>query len=870
MQILAFTFLFFNIIPLSTSCVPDEIGALRDLKLGLEDPSQRLASWTGDDCCSWAGVGCDNRTGHVIRLDLHTRTSNYSMKLNGAFSSSTIFLEHLQYLDVSGNDFKGSSVPSFIDSFKELSYLDLSNAGFYGTVPPQIGNISGLRHIDISGNYFSDDDNGNAGLFQALSRLSSLEFLNLVYCGLSIIPQSLSSDNVFRSLSFFDLSINRFNSSIPNWVFNITSLQHLDLSGNFFQGPIPSSVGTLNSLNFLGISGIYNIVSIPSELGNLCNLKILDLSYSPLRTEFIKLERIFSGCIRNSLEYLDFPRSELSGILPEWIGEIKNLKSLQLFGNSIYGSVPDSIGRLSHLETLHIGSNLLNGTITKSLGQLSNLMSLDLSENSLHGVLSEVHFGNLTRLDFLDLSSNSLIIEIDSDWIPPFQLEYLSLGHCKIGPSFPLWLSNQNNLTYLDLSQIDISDTMPDWFWSLTSKLNYLDLSNNQIIGKLPDSLVLGDGDYVQVFLNSNKFYGGVPRVPPNVARLSLSNNSLSGQIPDSISDEKSILEFTSFSNNKLIGTIPSSICKLRKLHYLDVSSNHLSGELPNCWNRSSEYLQGLDFSNNNFTGKFPHSICLLPSLITLHLSNNELTGELHSSLKSCINLVTLDLSFNRFNGEIPTWLAESLNNLKILGLRSNLLGGNIPPQLSKLAYLQILDLARNNLSGSIPRSFGNFSTMKNAESSLAPVLTSFINFNDHMQLSINGMDLQYEGSLSLLKTIDLSDNNLSGKIPAELADLVGLQSLNLSKNHLTGRIIEDIGNLRQLRSLDLSRNELSGEIPPSLGELTFLSQLNLSYNELSGRIPSGKQLRALPYPSIYVGNRNLCGFPLPECGSGD
>ncbi|ONK64099.1 uncharacterized protein A4U43_C07F22070 [Asparagus officinalis] len=229
-------------------------------------------------------------------------------------------------------------------------------------------------------------------------------------------------------------------------------------------------------------------------------------------------------------------------------------------------------------------------------------MSLDLSENSLHGVLSEVHFGNLTRLDFLDLSSNSLIIEIDSDWIPPFQLEYLSLGHCKIGPSFPLWLSNQNNLTYLDLSQIDISDTMPDWFWSLTSKLNYLDLSNNQIIGKLPDSLVLGDGDYVQVFLNSNKFYGGVPRVPPNVARLSLSNNSLSGQIPDSISDEKSILEFTSFSNNKLIGTIPSSICKLRKLHYLDVSSNHLSGELPNCWNRSSEYLQGLDFSNNNFT----------------------------------------------------------------------------------------------------------------------------------------------------------------------------------------------------------------------------------------------------------------------------
>lgn len=46
---------------------------------------------------------------------------------------------------------------------------------------------------------------------------------------------------------------------------------------------------------------------------------------------------------------------------------------------------------------------------------------------------------------------------------------------------------------------------------------------------------------------------------------------------------------------------------------------------------------------------------------------------------------------------------------------------------------------------------------------------------------------------------------------------------------------------------------------------LFFLSFLNLSYNNLSGRIPSGNQLQTLNDPSIYIGNKNLCGAPLPK-----
>ncbi|GJX09322.1 leucine-rich repeat protein [Tanacetum coccineum] len=94
---------------------------------------------------------------------------------------------------------------------------------------------------------------------------------------------------------------------------------------------------------------------------------------------------------------------------------------------------------------------------------------------------------------------------------------------------------------------------------------------------------------------------------------------------------------------------------------------------------------------------------------------------------------------------------------------------------------------------------------------------------------------------------------------------LFALVGLNLSNNHLIGSIPNSIGNMKALSSLDFSGNQLTGPIPPSIGALSFLSHLNLSHNNLSGQIPTGNQLQTLTDPSIYVGNRDLCGAPLPK-----
>ncbi|XP_021833841.1 receptor-like protein 2 [Prunus avium] len=114
---------------------------------------------------------------------------------------------------------------------------------------------------------------------------------------------------------------------------------------------------------------------------------------------------------------------------------------------------------------------------------------------------------------------------------------------------------------------------------------------------------------------------------------------------------------------------------------------------------------------------------------------------------------------------------------------------------------------------------------------------------------------------------IGLSNNNISGYIPAEIGQLHLLRKLFLGSNNFSGVIPEQISNLKNLEVLDLSSNHLSGIIPSSLVSLNFLKEFNASYNNLEGLIPTGTQLQSFN-ASAFEGNPKLCGAPLPnKCG---
>ncbi|CAL5366642.1 unnamed protein product [Camellia sinensis] len=147
----------------NTICNETEKQALLKFKLDLKDPSNQLSSWVGEDCCQWAGVVCNNLTGHVHKIRLRNLhpfrvdqteveyEAYLSYKLGGTINPSLLDLKYLRHLDLSCNDFEGIPIPSFIGSIGRLRYLNLSQAGFSGTIPHQLGNLTMMRYLCLGG-----------------------------------------------------------------------------------------------------------------------------------------------------------------------------------------------------------------------------------------------------------------------------------------------------------------------------------------------------------------------------------------------------------------------------------------------------------------------------------------------------------------------------------------------------------------------------------------------------------------------------------------------------------------------------------------------------------------------------------------------
>lgn len=76
---------------------------------------------------------------------------------------------------------------------------------------------------------------------------------------------------------------------------------------------------------------------------------------------------------------------------------------------------------------------------------------------------------------------------------------------------------------------------------------------------------------------------------------------------------------------------------------------------------------------------------------------------------------------------------------------------------------------------------------------------------------------------------LDVSDNNLTGALPAEIRKLTNLEVLIASDNKMTG-IPAEIGQLSKLRIANFANNNLSG-LPQEIGNLSNLETLDLRGN---------------------------------------
>ncbi|MCA9308230.1 leucine-rich repeat domain-containing protein [candidate division WWE3 bacterium] len=100
------------------------------------------------------------------------------------------------------------------------------------------------------------------------------------------------------------------------------------------------------------------------------------------------------------------------------------------------------------------------------------------------------------------------------------------------------------------------------------------------------------------------------------------------------------------------------------------------------------------------------------------------------------------------------------------------------------------------------------------------------------LDLSAQSLDKlpEYVLSYTLLEELIISNNNITGALPAEIRNLKNLKVLDASNNNMTG-VPAEVGQLSNLEVLNLSNNKLTG-LPYELGNLKNLQILDLSGND--------------------------------------
>ncbi len=242
--------------------------------------------------------------------------------------------------------------------------IDLSDNNLAGTLPPEIGDFSQLKHLQLYKNSIGGS-----------------------------IPVEIGNLTVLETL---DLGDNHFNGTLPAELFNLVNLKELWLYENAFSGSIPAAIDNLTNLETLVVHGTQLSGAIPAEMGNL-----------------------------TALIYCGLEENQLSGSIPPELGNLPNLITLDLEDNLLTGSIPLELGNLAALTYLDLRNNSLTGAVPSELGNLSNLTGLHLSGNRISGAVP-TNITNLSSLQYMNLDFNALytandtvrafVTSFDSDW----------------------------------------------------------------------------------------------------------------------------------------------------------------------------------------------------------------------------------------------------------------------------------------------------------------------------------------------------------------------------------------------------------------------------------------------------------------------
>uniref|UniRef100_A0ACD5TRR6 Uncharacterized protein n=1 Tax=Avena sativa TaxID=4498 RepID=A0ACD5TRR6_AVESA len=378
-------------------------------------------------------------------------------------------------------------------------------------------------------------------------------------------------------------------------------------------------------------------------------------------------------------------------------------------------------------------------------------------------------------------------------------------------------------------------------------------MSSNELYGVIPPSI--GRLRRLQTLDMGNNMLSGM--FPANLSfctslkTLILHYNQLKGQIPVDIGNTLTHLQRISLMNNTFTGLIPVSLANLSSLSAVSLKENWLHGPIPDSLGKLSS-LQFLNFESNGLSGIIPPSLYNLSSLVNFAVGGNKLHGNIPADIGDKFPTIQeFSLGDNQFSGVIPSSISN-LTTLTGLWLSINRFSGFVPPNLGRLQYLVRLFLHETNVEANDREGWEFITSMANC-SQLATLLIANNSFSGRLPNSIVNLS-------TTLEYLYLGYNNITGYIPSDIGNLVGLSVLEIEHTFMSGLIPESIGKLVNLVQLYLENNSFSGLIPPSIGNLTQLEWLLAPNNNLQGPIPANiGALKSLQILNMSM-NYNLNG----------
>ncbi|KAK3404332.1 hypothetical protein EUGRSUZ_K00641, partial [Eucalyptus grandis] len=525
---------------------------------------------------------------------------------------------------------------------------------------------------------------------------------------------------------------------------------------------------------------------------------------------------------------------------------------LDLGRSFLYGFIDNNstLFQLAHLEKLNLSHNHFNySQIPSRVGYLSRLTHLDLSASFFSGQVPSEIF-KLTRLVYLnlywnvDLDPYRRLLRMKAPGLRSLaqnltSLEELLLGYVDMSSQVPTTLANLSSLRRLDMYSCDLHGVFPSAIFHLP-KLQYLSVpSNVHLTGRLPKFNSSSSLEELQLAFTG--FSGELPAsigILPSLSYLDVTSCEFSGSIPASLANLSNLKDLA-VSGNPFTAQSISSISWVwtkKKLTFLALQMINLYGEIPPSIGNLSQ-LDMLFLGGNQLNGVIPSQLMNLTQLTYLSLRSNQLSGSIPSWLMNMTRLVELDLAVNKFHSEIPSSIFQ-LQNLAVLRLSENNFSGTIELDNFHKFDLEVLQLSSNRL----------LSCMSSANLIL-PQLDNLglgsCNLSEFPTFLQNQADIQWlDLSDNNIKEVPfwvwngISNNNLTGALPAWICNLSSAITLDLSFNSLTGVLPICLGNISEsLKVLNLKGNNFYGSIPELSVRETQLTMIDLSDNQLEGNL---------------------------------